>query len=76
MNPEFNFILMTVMITCVAFVGATNSKGTSKMVVSYILAFVCLAVTAFSVSQYLVATSKKRASEIAGETGKIIGEKL
>jgi lipopolysaccharide export LptBFGC system permease protein LptF len=76
MTLDINFVLLTVMVSCVAFVGAANAKGTARLLVSYLLAFVCLAITAFYLSQYIASASQKRAKEIAGEAGKIIEEKL
>lgn len=67
MTLDINFVLLTVMVTCVAFVGAANAKGSARMLVSYLLAFVCLAITAFYLSQHIAAASKQRTSEIAGE---------
>jgi lipopolysaccharide export LptBFGC system permease protein LptF len=67
MTLDINFVLLTVMVTCIAFVGAVNAKGSTKMLVSYLLAFICLAITAFYLSQHIAAASKQRTSQIAGE---------
>ncbi|MFC1586641.1 hypothetical protein ACFL5V_13930, partial [Fibrobacterota bacterium] len=76
MNPDLNFILLTIMVTCAAFVGAANARGTNRTVVSYILSFICLAITSFYIAQYFVSASRERASQIAGEAGKILEDKL
>jgi hypothetical protein len=76
MNTEMNLILLSIMITCAAFIGAVNSKGASRMIVSYILAFVCLAITAFKTTQYTMSLSIERDKKITAELGKTIENKL
>ena len=76
MNSELNLIFLAVMITCAAFVGAVNSKGTSKMIISYILAFVCLAVSGFKITKYATSATRERNLQIAEEVGKKIEDKL
>ncbi len=64
MNIHANYLILMILITCSAFIGAINSRGTAKMIISYILAFVCLASTAFYVTQYAMEASQKRTAAL------------
>ena len=64
MNGDINSIAFMVLITCTALIGAVNSRGTGKMVVSYILAFVCLALTAFSTTRYFSNAQQEKTQQL------------
>ncbi|MBF0430803.1 MAG: hypothetical protein HQK83_05960 [Fibrobacteria bacterium] len=76
MNPEITPTLIMIMISCVAIIGAINSRGTAKTVLSYLLAFICLAITTFCITQHVMALSQNRNSMLAHEAEKIMESKL
>jgi hypothetical protein len=76
MDTETTSVFLMVMVTCAAFVGAVNSRGTAKLVVSYLLAFICLAGSVFSITKYAVSASQQKASQLADEASQLIEEKL
>jgi len=60
MNNELTIVMIMILISCVALIGAINSRGTGKLVVSYLLAFVCLALTAFNATQYFAQANQQK----------------
>ncbi len=57
MNTEILELTLLFAVTCTAFIGAINSRGQTRVVLSYFLAILTLCATVFQTSQYLVSRS-------------------
>ncbi len=57
MNSEILQLTLLFAVTCTAFIGAINSRGQARVVLSYALAILTMCATVFQTSQYLVAGS-------------------
>ncbi len=55
MNSEILQLTLLFVVTCTAFIGAINSRGQARVVLSYALAILTLCATVFQTSRYLVA---------------------
>ena len=71
-----DFILLAVMITCAAFVGAINSRGITRMILSYVLATACLGISGFKIAQHAMASSKQRNMELAEAVSQDVKDEL
>jgi hypothetical protein len=65
MNTEILQLTLLFAVTCTAFIGALNSRGQARVVLSYALAILTLCATVFQTSQYLVSRSSSALPEEA-----------
>ena len=75
MENENYFLALMVLASCVSLIGAINARGTTRMILSYMLSFVCIAVSVFFVTQYVMAIPEKLVTQIKDEAQKIREEK-
>ncbi len=75
MNQEIYSLGIMLFISCAALIGAINSRGTVKMVFSYLLAFICLAGTGFLIGQYVSNMSQAKAFKFE-ESNKALEQKV
>lgn len=76
MSTEFPWIVCYILITCVAFIGAINSKGPVRSGLSYFLAVLCLVLSGYQSFRLGVQVQNKVSEANELESGNKIEEKL